>query len=73
MRVLCRPLLNDELAVLLPAKEVFLNHYQDHPKDAQDLLVVGESKVDPSVDPPVLAAWTMICNQMVNLDEALNK
>nr|WP_256199300.1 DUF1553 domain-containing protein [Verrucomicrobium spinosum] len=30
-------------------------------------------KPDPALDPTALAAWTMLCNQMMNLDEVLNK
>ena len=37
------------------------------------LLAVGESKPDPSLDAAELAAWTMLANQLMNLDEALNK
>jgi hypothetical protein len=34
---------------------------------------VGESKVDESMDDVTLATWTMVCNQILNLDEVLNK
>jgi len=34
---------------------------------------VGESTADPTLDPRKLAAWTMLCNQMLNLDEVLTK
>ena len=36
-------------------------------------VAVGESKADPSIDPPTLAAWTMLTNELMNLDEVLNK
>ena len=36
-------------------------------------MTVGESPVDPKLDPPTLAAWTMLTNEMMNLDEVLNK
>ena len=44
-----------------------------HPDDARHLLSVGESKADPSLDPATLAAWTMLANELMNLDEFLNK
>jgi len=47
--------------------------YQSQPEDAKSLISVGESKPPESVDPAVLAAWTLVCNQVMNLDEALNK
>ena len=28
---------------------------------------------DPKLDPATLAAWTMLANQLMNLDEVLNK
>jgi hypothetical protein len=53
-------------------KQLF-SHYQGHPDDAKKLLSVGESKADPSLDAATLAAWTMLANQLLNLDEVLNK
>lgn len=73
MRVLGRRLYDDERGIVLSAKEDFLNYYRKNPGDAQDLVKVGDSPVDPGLDLSVLAAWTMICNQVMNLDEALNK
>ena len=37
------------------------------------LIAVGETKPDPKLDPTALASWTMVCNEMMNLDEVLNK
>lgn len=72
-RVLCRPLEERERAVLLADKEEFLAHYKAQPDDARALTAVGESKADETLDTAQLAAWTMVCNQVMNLDEALNK
>jgi hypothetical protein len=36
-------------------------------------LVVGEMKTDASLEPATLAAWTMLANSLMNLDEVLNK
>ena len=33
----------------------------------------GEAKSDAALDPPTLAAWTMLTNELMNLDEVLNK
>jgi hypothetical protein len=34
---------------------------------------VGESKPDATLEPATLAAWTMMVNELLNLDEVLNK
>ena len=33
---------------------------------------LGDSKADPAMDVPKLAAWTMLANELLNLDEVLN-
>ena len=43
------------------------------PDDAAKLLKIGEAPRPERVDAPELAAWTMLCNQLLNLDEVLNK
>ena len=37
------------------------------------LVAVGESKAEPKLPTPQLAAWTMVANELMNLDEVLNK
>jgi len=48
-------------------------YYAAHADDAAQLLAVGESKPDPSLAPATLAAWTMLTNELMNLDEVLTK
>ena len=45
----------------------------DAAAEAQKLVAVGETKPDPTLDPVELAAWTMIGNLILNLDEVINK
>ena len=73
MRVISRPMRPEEVAVCRTAYEDLLKHYQSHNEDTKQLLAVGESKRDESVNPAEHAAWTMLANQVMNLDEALNK
>jgi mono/diheme cytochrome c family protein len=40
---------------------------------AQQLIAVGELKPDAKLNPSELAAWTMIANLLLNLDEVINK
>jgi hypothetical protein len=72
-RVLARPLSDKESAVVLRVKSAIQTHYKAKPEDAKALIAVGESKADPALDPSDLATWTMVCNQLLNLDESLNK
>ena len=37
------------------------------------LISVGELKPDAKLNPSELAAWTMIANLLLNLDEVINK
>ena len=43
------------------------------PRTPSKLIDVGESKADATMPPAELAAWTMVANQLMNLDEVLNK
>lgn len=71
--LLCRPLRPEEITIIQRSLTQLLDHYRSHSEDAAKLLNYGESPADPSLDPPVLAAWTMLVNQLMNLDEVLNK
>jgi hypothetical protein len=73
LRLLSRPFEREEAAVIRGSLNDLLAHYKAHPEDAKKLLVVGESKADPSLAPSDLAAWTMLANELMNLDEVLNK
>jgi hypothetical protein len=72
-RLLSRPLRAEEAKVVRTSLEELLAHYKAHSDDAKKLLAVGEAKVDPTLDANTLAAWTMLANEMMNLDEVLNK
>ena len=72
-RALARPLKDKERAVLLRILGDLRAHYKAKPDDAKALLAVGETKSDAALDAVELAAWTMTCNQLLNLDEFLNK
>ena len=72
-RVLSRSLNEQEQAILLNDKKEFAEHYSAKPDDAKALIAVGEAKPDGSIAAEKLATWTLVCNQVMNLDEALNK
>ena len=50
-----------------------LAYYQKNTKDAEKLLAIGESKRDLTFPEAKSAALTMLANQIMNLDEVLNK
>jgi mono/diheme cytochrome c family protein len=72
-RLLARPWRAEEQPVVLASLADLQAYYVAHLDDAKALLAVGEKPVDPALDPAELAAWTMLCNELMNLDEVLNK
>jgi len=71
--LLARPLRPEELAVVRNSLDKFEQHYGSDVEDAKKLVAVGDSKEATKTPIPQLAAWTMIANQLMNLDEVLNK
>jgi len=72
-RVLCRPLKENESGIVMASLVDLRAYYSGKPEDAAKLIAVGDSKPDAQLEPTTLAAWTMLCNQFLNLDEVLNK
>jgi hypothetical protein len=55
---------------------VLAGHRDRFAKDAEaatKLIAFGESKADPNLQPVELAAWTLVANLLLNLDEVINK
>ena len=72
-RLLSREFTQHERTVAEKSYADFLLHYEEDSEDASQLLATGEAPVDEELPAPELAAWTMMANQLMNLDEALNK
>ena len=56
--------------------KVLAGHRARFAKDeaaAKKLIAFGESKADPKLKPVELAAWTLVANLLLNLDEVINK
>ena len=68
-----RPPAPGELDVLRKLYDEQLAHYRADNDAAVKLLSVGESKRDESLDPSEHAAWTMMANLILNLDETITK
>ena len=72
-RLLARSFRAEELKVVKENLADLVTHYKEHPIEARKLLAVGDAKVDANIEPAALAAWTMLVNELMNLDEVLNK
>ena len=72
-RLLARPLTAREREVVRAAHRDYLAYYDATPREAKKLVAVGESPADKKLNPAELAAMTMVANQLMNLDEVLNK
>jgi hypothetical protein len=72
-RLLARSLTSQERKIIAANANELLAHYQAQPKAAMQLLAVGETKPNEKLNPLTLAAFTMVANEMMNLDEVLNK
>ncbi|MEO0531880.1 MAG: DUF1553 domain-containing protein [Planctomycetota bacterium] len=73
LAVLNRPLTERESEIVHQSHEELLAHYAANPAAAEKLIAVGDSEPNPELDQVALAAWTMVCNQVMNLDEAITK
>jgi mono/diheme cytochrome c family protein len=62
-----------ETAELLAVYQDHLANYTKNVEAAKKLISVGESQPDPQLNPSELAAWTIIGNLILNLDEEMNK
>ena len=49
-----------------------LDWYRSRPDDARSLVAIGES-TPRCADASVLAGWTLVANELINLDETLCK
>ena len=64
---------SDELGVLLRVYQTELGEFQSDTESAVKLLSYGEAKRNEALDPAELAAWTMVANLILNLDETVTK
>ncbi|MCW5964051.1 MAG: DUF1553 domain-containing protein [Bryobacterales bacterium] len=72
-RLLARPLSGAEQAIAEGAFSDYRGYYSANPEHAQKMLAQGDSAPDPSLPVSDFAAYTMLTNQLMNLDEVLNK
>ncbi|HWL08356.1 MAG TPA: DUF1553 domain-containing protein [Planctomicrobium sp.] len=71
--LLSRPFRPEEVEIVTKSLEGIQNYYGQAPDDATKLIHFGSTPPDETIPPTELAAWTMLVNQLMNLDEVLNK
>ncbi len=72
-RLLARSLTGQEQAIAEGAFSDYRAHYSANPDHAEKMLTLGDSAPDPSLPVSEFAAYTLLTNQLMNLDEVLNK
>lgn len=72
-QLLARPLAPAEVLIVRASLRKFEQHYATAEEDAQQLIAVGEAKSDEKLPVSLLATWTMVANELMNMDEVLNK
>ncbi|MEQ9409953.1 MAG: PSD1 and planctomycete cytochrome C domain-containing protein [Fuerstiella sp.] len=63
----------NETALLVQNLLVFLEEFQGDPEAAQKLLATGEKPCNTKLDVSTLAAYTLVANTILNLDEAMSQ
>ena len=71
--MLSRPATDTEQKIFAKSLGAFRANYTANPAEAVKLLKAGDKPVDPKLPPAEVAVWTLICSQMFNRDETLNK
>jgi len=71
--LLSRQPTSEESRIVIGALEAHLARYTKSPADAKKLIAIGETKPNATMQPPELAAYTMIATLLLNLDETLTR
>ncbi|MBA4188018.1 MAG: hypothetical protein C0467_08365 [Planctomycetaceae bacterium] len=72
-RVAGRRPTSKEIDVLRRNLEFQITEFRDNPAAAKKLLAIGDTKPDEKLDQAELAAYTTVCNLLLNLDEVVTK
>ncbi len=64
---------DNELSLLSAELATQRSYFQDHPEAAAKLISTGKSKLDETLDPIELAAFTAVARVLLNLDETISK
>jgi hypothetical protein len=72
-RVLLRPLTDAEQKIVGETYAVAEREFNERPDAAKQFIAVGDSKPTPGLPAVKVAALAMVANQLLSLDEAINK
>jgi len=72
-RATARPPANQDTQDMLAAYRDHLAEFKADPDAAKKLIAIGEIPPDASLNASELAAWTMVANLILNLDEVITK
>lgn len=72
-KLLSRSFRPEEKNIIVASLAQLEEFYNKNEADARKLIKVGDSKPDEKISPTLLASWTMLCNELMNMDEVLNK
>ena len=70
-RVTSRTARKEELDLLMADYSFYLKDFRKNPEAAKKLLTVGEKPRDPKLAVGQLAAYALVANTILNLDEAI--
>jgi hypothetical protein len=73
LNLLNRKMTEDEKAFVKKTFETARAFYEDKPEQARFAISVGETPVDESLPAIELAAWSLVANQIFNLDETVTR
>jgi hypothetical protein len=73
LRLINRKLESSERAAIRETHTAAETYYREKPEEAKNALAIGEFTHDPSLTPTDLAAWTLVANQLFNLDETVTR
>ena len=71
--VVGRPATKEERKIVAGSLKSFRETYSGDEEAAHALVAAGESSCVEGIEMAELAAWTMLANQLLNLDEVINK
>ena len=64
---------SDELNLLMADLMAYQQDFQKHPRTANQLLTVGDKPYNDTLDPIQLAAYALVANTILNLDESITQ